>query len=115
MLFTIGVYNDCSFAVYIKKNNVRSVVSSSLVAVLLMFCSFPCINFLNFIHLFREFCKCLVVIFKEHIFTYGPVIGFLLLLLLVVLCLLVVLRIQVKCVPLFHYRFRMGSLGCQLF
>ena len=46
---------------------------SYLIAVPLMFYSVSCVNLFNFIHIFREFCKCLVVLFNKHIFTYGSV------------------------------------------
>jgi hypothetical protein len=49
-------------------------VSSRLIAVLPMSHSASCVGFFDFIHLFREFCECLVVFFDEHFFIYGPVI-----------------------------------------
>jgi len=51
--FSIGIYNDCSFVVYIYIKQC-STITSSLVTVLLVFFSFSCINFFTFFHLFRD-------------------------------------------------------------
>jgi len=58
MLFTVGIYTDCSLLLF----------CCSYVVV------FLCVDFFNFVHLLREFCKSLVVLFDELIFIYGPVV-----------------------------------------
>jgi hypothetical protein len=35
-----------------------------------------CVDFVDLVHLFREFCKCLVVLFDKLILVYGPIVCF---------------------------------------
>ena len=80
MFYSVSCVNFCTFIHNFRKYSfcyLVFILRSPLVLLLfLIFYSVSCVIFFNFIHIFRKFCKCLVVLFNEHILTYGPVICF---------------------------------------
>ena len=65
------MYNWYLQWLFLLLSGVHPPVSSCLIAVLLMFYTVSCVIFFNFIHIFRKFCKCLVVLFNSTSLLMG--------------------------------------------